>query len=107
MFKRVRKTNAWIEHEGSTVRLMSYNTLVCEVHMVSKRVLLSPAARCSHTTIKHLSEFLHDFGISYYAAKAVLTSPDSDRVEKYNGYTIYVSEDPRFRFSATTPFCML
>lgn len=26
MFKRVRNTNAWIEHEGSTVRLMSYNT---------------------------------------------------------------------------------
>lgn len=107
MFKRVRNTNACIEHEGSTVRLMSYNTLVCEVNVVSKRVLLSPAARCSHTTIRHLSEFLHDFGISYYAAKAVLVSPDCNRVEKYNGYTIYVSDDPRFKFHETRPFCML
>lgn len=98
MYKQVRKTNAWVEREGCTVRLLSYSTLVCEVHTDSRHVLLSPAARCSRTTIKHLSEFLREFGISYFAAKAVLVSPDSSRVEKYNGYTIYVSEDPRFRF---------
>lgn len=107
MFKRVRKTNAWIEHESSTVRLVSYNTLVCEVHEDSKNVLLSPAARCSRTTIRHLGEFLHGFGISYYEAKAVLTSPDSDCVAKHNGYTVYVSNDTRFRFHETAPFCML
>lgn len=86
---------------------MSYNTLVCEVHTATKHVLLSPAARCSSTTIRHLSEFLNKFGISYYAAKAVLVSPDCDRVETYNGYTIYVSEDARFRFHETAPFCLL
>lgn len=107
MYKQVRKTNSWIEREGSTVRLLSYNTLVCEVHTDSKHVLLSPAARCSRTTIKHLSEFLREFGISYYAAKAVLVSPDCSLVEKYNGYTIYVSDDPRFRFHETRPFCLL
>lgn len=107
MYKRVRKTNAWIEREGSAVRLMSYNTLVCEVNEASKHVLLSPYARCSSTTIKHLSAFLRTFNVSYYAAKAVLTSPDSNRVEKNNGYTIYVSEDPRFKLHATAPFCML
>lgn len=107
MFKQVRNTNAFIEREGSVVRLMSYNTLVCEVHTDSKTVLLGPSARYSRTTIKHLSEFLRGFGISYYAAKAVLVSPDSDLVEKYNGYNIYVSYDPRFRFHATAPFCML
>lgn len=107
MYKRVRKTNAWIEREGSTVRLMSYNTLVCEVHEDSKQIVLSPAARCSSTTIRHLSDFLHVFNVSYYAAKAVLTSPDCNRVENYNGYTIYVSEEPRFRFHETAPFCML
>lgn len=107
MYKQVRKTNAWIERKDGIVRLLSYNTLVCEVHTDSKHVLLSPAARCSRTTIKHLSEFLNEFGISYYTAKAVLVSPDCDHVEKYNGYTIYVSEDPRFRFNETQPFCLL
>lgn len=107
MYKRVRNTNAWIEREGSVVRLMSYDTLVCEVHTDSKHVLLSPAARCSRTTIRHLSEFLSEFGISYYAAKAVLVSTDYESVEVYNGYTIYVSEDPRFKFRATSPYCLL
>lgn len=107
MYKQVRKTHAWVEREGYTVRLLSYSTLVCEVHTDSKHVLLSPAARCSRTTIKHLSEFLGEFGISYYAAKAVLISPDCNRVEAYNGYTIYVSDDPRFRFHETQPFCLL
>lgn len=107
MYKRVRNTNSWIERDGSVVRLMSYNTLICEVHTDTRRVLLSPAARCSRTTIRHLSEFLSEFGISYYAAKAVLISPDCDRVEAYNGYNIYVSGEPRFRFRATSPYCML
>ena len=107
MFKRVRNTNAYVEREDSVVRLMSYNTLVCEVHTDSRHVLLSPAAICSNTTIRHLSKFLSGFGISYYAAKAVLVTPDYGRVEVYNGYTIYVSEDARFRFNATAPFCML
>lgn len=107
MYKRIRKTNAWIEREGCVVRLLSYSTIVCEVHTDSKHVLLSPAARCSRTTIRHLSEFLKDFGISYYAAKAVLASPEFERVEKYNGYTIYVSEDPRFKFHETYTFCLL
>ena len=107
MYKQVRKTHAWVERECNTVRLLSYSTLVCEVHTDSKHVLLSPAARCSRTTINHLSEFLREFGISYYAAKAVLVSPDCDHVETYNGYIIYVSEDPRFRFHETQPFCLL
>lgn len=107
MFKQVRKTNAWVERKDDVVRLISYNTLVCEVHTDSKHVLLSTAARCSRTTINHLSEFLRKFGISYYAAKAVLVSPDCERVEKYNGYTIYVSEDARFKLNATSPFCMI
>ena len=107
MYKRVRKSNAWIERDGSVVRLMSYYTLICEVHTDSRTVVLSPYARCSNTTIRHLSEFLSEFGISYYAAKSVLVSPDYDRVEAYNGYTIYVSEDQRFRFHATSPFCLI
>ena len=107
MYKRVRNTNAFVEREDSVVRLMSYDTLICEVHTDSRHVLLSPAARCSNTTIRHLSEFLREFGISYYAAKAVLVSPEYDRVEVHNGYTIYVSEDARFRFRATAPFCLL
>lgn len=107
MFKRVRNTNAYVEREGHIVRLMSYETLVCEVDKVSKQVILSPAARCSNTTIRHLSEFLRGFGISYYAAKAVLVSPNCDIVEKYNGFTIYVSEDERFKFNATQPFFLI
>lgn len=69
MYKRVRNTNAWIEREGDTVRLKSYDTLICEVDKKLKHVLLSPSARCSRTTIRHLSSFLREFGISYYAAK--------------------------------------
>lgn len=107
MYKRVRNTNTWVERDGSVVRLMSYKTLVCEVHTDSKHVLLSPAARCSRTTIKHLSEFLGEFGVLYYAAKSVLVDPSHEPVSTYNGYTIYVSEDPRFRFRATSPFCMM
>ena len=107
MYKRVRNTNAWIEREGSVVRLMSYETLICEVHKDSKQVLLSPAARCSRTTIRHLSAFLREFGVSYYAAKAVLSNKYSDRVETCNGYTIYVSYDPRFKFRPTGPNCMI
>lgn len=107
MYKRVRNTNAWIERDGSVVRLMSYYTLVCEVDTESRTVLLSPAARCSRTTIRHISDFLGEFGVSYYAAKAVLVSPDCDRVEAYNGYTIYVSDEPRFKFRATGPYCLL
>lgn len=107
MYKRVRNTNAWIERDDSVVRLMSYDTLICEVHTDSRHVLLSPAARCSRTTIRHLSEFLDEFGISYYAAKAVLVSPDNELVEAYNGYTIYVSYDQRFKFRPTGPYCML
>lgn len=103
MYKRVRNTNAWIERYGNTVRLKSYDTLVCEVHTDSRTVLLSPAARCSRTTIRHLSEFLSEFGISYYAAKNVLVDPSHEPVTAYDGYTIYLSEDPRFKFSATSP----
>ena len=55
MYKRVRNTNAWIERDGGVVRLMSYNTLICEVNTDTRTVLLSPAARYSRTTIKHLS----------------------------------------------------
>lgn len=107
MYKRVRNTNAWIEREGSTVRLMSYETLVCEINTDTRTVLLSPAARCSSTTIRHLSELLGEFGISYYAAKSVLVSPDCDLVEVYDGYTISVSYDPRFKFRATSLYCMI
>ena len=107
MYKRVRQTNAWIEREGSVVRLMSYDTLVCEVDTDSKTVLLSPAARCSRTTIRHLSEFLEEFGILYYAAKDVLVDPSHKPIKAYGGYTIYVSEDPRFKFRATSPYCLL
>lgn len=98
MFFRVRQTNAWISKEGDVTSLISYNTLICEVHEDSHTVLLSPHARYSRTTIRHLSEFLESFGISYYAAKAVLVSPDCNRVEAYNGYNIYVSYELRFRF---------
>ena len=107
MYKRVRKTNAWIERENGIVRLLSYNTLVCEVHPDTRTIVLSPAARCSRTTIKHLSEFLSEFGISYYAAKAVLVDPSRYAVLTDNGFMIYVSEDRRFRFKATSPFCMI
>lgn len=107
MYKQVRKTNAWIEREGSTVRLLSYNTLVCEVHTDSKHVLLSPAARCSRTTIRHLSEFLKSFEISYFEVKPCLMDASHETVAASNGFTVYVSEDPRFKFHETLPFCLL
>ena len=101
MYKRVRNTNAWIERDGSVVSLISYETLVCEIDTDSRHVLLSPAARCSRTTIRHLSEFLREFGISYYAAKAVLVDPSHETVSAYNGYKISVSMEPRFKFRPT------
>lgn len=107
MYKRVRKTNAWVEREGSTVRLLSYSTLVCEVHTDSKHVLLSPAARCSNTTIRHLSEFLKDFGISYFEVKPCLMDASHETVTTPNGFIAYVSDDSRFKFHETQPFCLL
>ena len=107
MFKRVRNTNAWIEREGSTVRLMSYKTLVCEDNTESRLVLLSPAANCSRTTIRHLSEFLREFCIPYYDAKAVLVDQDHRPVSTESGFKIRVSYDPRFKFIATGPYCLL
>lgn len=107
MYKRVRNTNAWIEREGSVVRLISYNTLVCEVNTGFKYVLLSPSARYSRTTIRHLSKFLGEFGISYYYAKTVLVDPQYKPVTTENGFKISVSGEPRFRFHATSPFCMI
>lgn len=107
MYKRVRQTNAWIEREGRVVRLMSYDTLVCEVDTNSRIVLLSPAARCSRTTIKHLSEFLREFGVSYFDAKSVLVDQAYKPVSTENGFKICVSEDPRFKFRATSPYCLL
>lgn len=107
MYKRVRNTNAWIEREGRIVRLMSYNTLVCEVNTESRLVLLSPAARCSHTTIRHLSAFLREFCISYYDAKAVLVDQEHKPVSTESGFKVCVSNDPRFRFRPTHPYCLL
>lgn len=107
MYKRVRNTNAWLEREGNTVRLMSYETLICEVNNDSKTVLLSPSAMCSRTTIRHLSSFLREFDVSYYAAKNVIVHKHSDLVETCNGYTISVSFDPRFKFKPTGPYCLL
>ena len=107
MYKRVRNTNAWIERDGSVVRLMSYDTLICEVNTDTRTVVLSPAARCSRTTIRHLSEFLGEFGILYYAAKSVLVDQDHKPVSTGNGFRIRVSEDSRFRFRATGPYCLI
>ena len=107
MYKRVRNTNAWIEREGSIVRLLSYETLVCEVHKESKHIILSPAAKCSRTTIRHMSEFLREFGVSYFDAKAVLVDPSHKPVYAYDGYTISVSYDPRFKLRETKQFCMI
>lgn len=107
MYKRVRNTNAWIERDGSVVRLMSYDTLICEVDTGSRTVLLSPSARCSRTTIRHLSTFLREFGISYYDAKAVLINPSNYPVTTDNGYSISVSYHPRFKFRATGPYCLI
>lgn len=107
MYERVRQTNSWIERKDGVVRLMSYDTLVCEVHTRFRYVLLSPAARCSNTTIKHLSEFLREFGVSYYDAKAVLVDPHYKPVTTENGFKISVSGEPRFRFRPTSPYCLL
>lgn len=107
MYKQVRNTHAYVEREGSTVRLKSYDTLICEVDTEKRLVLLSPAARCSRTTIRHLSSFLRELGLSYYVAKAVLLSPDCDRVEVYNDYTFCVSDEPRFKLRATSPCCLI
>lgn len=107
MYKRVRQTNAWIERECGIVRLVSYNTLVCEVHQDTRTIVLSPAARYSRTTIRHLSEFLREFGVSYIDAKAVLIDPSRDAVLTDNGFMMYVSKDRRFRFRATSPYCLL
>lgn len=107
MFKRVRNTNAYVECKDKVVRLMSYNTLVCEVHTDYRHVLLSPAARCSRTTIRHLSEFLSYFKISYFEVKPCLMDPSHETVATPSGFTVYVSDDPRFRFHATQPFCLL
>lgn len=107
MFKQVRKTHAYVDCEGSTVRLLSYSTLVCEVHTDSKHVLLSPAARYSNTTIRHLSEFLDGFGISYIEVKPCLMDASHETVATPNGFIAYVSDDPRFKLHATKPFCIL
>lgn len=107
MYKRVRNTNAWVERECSVVRLVSYETLICEVHTDIKYVLLSPAAMCSRTTIRHLSEFLREFGISYFDAKSVLVDPHYKPFTTENGFKISVSGEPRFRFRATSPFCLI
>lgn len=107
MYKRVRNTNAWVEREGSTVRLRSYETLVCEVDTDSRTVVLSPAARCSSTTIRHLTTFLREFGISYFDAKSILVDQEHKPVSTENGFKICVSYDPRFKFIATGPYCLL
>lgn len=107
MFNRVRNTNSYVEREGSIVRLVSYKTLVCEIHTDSKHVLLSPCARCSSTTIRHLSEFLDGFGISYLEVKPCLMDSSHETVATPNGFIAYVSDDPRFKFNATQPFCLI
>ena len=99
MYKQVRKTHAWVERTTYFVRLASYGTLVCEVCLDNKNVLLSPWARCSATTRRHLSEFLEGFGISYYAAKDCLTKPSCKGVAHSNGYTLQVSTDDRFKYN--------
>lgn len=107
MYKRVRNTNAWVERDGSIVRLMSYETLVCEVDTDKRTVLLSPSARCSRTTIRHISDFLGEFGVSYYDAKTVLTDPSYKPVTTESGFKISVSGDPRFKFRPAGPYCLL
>lgn len=107
MYKRVRNTNAWIEREGSVVRLMSYNTLVCEVDTDTRTIVFSPAARCSSTTIRHLSSFLKEFGVSYFDAKSVLVDQEHKPVSTEGGFNICVSYDPRFKFRPTGPYCLL
>lgn len=107
MYKRVRNTNAWVERDGSVVRLMSYNTLICEVDTDKRTVLLSPSARCSRTTIRHLRSFLNEFGISYFDAKAVLVDPSYKPVTTDNGFKINVSGELRFKFRPTSPLYLI
>lgn len=108
MFYRVRNTHAKVFFDNvNTFRLYSYETLVCEINTSSMHIALSPAARCSRTTIRHLSDFLKQFNVSYQTAKKVLTSDRQKVIEHENGYTIYVSKDPRFKFHETAPFCLL
>ena len=103
MYYRVRHTNSWISKDENVISLISYNTLICEVYICSRDVLLSPHARYSRTTIRHLSEFLSSFNISYSDAKAVLMDPCNKPVYTESGYKITVSNEPRFRFRATSP----
>ena len=108
MFYRVRNTHAKVFFDNvNTYRLYSYDTLISEINTSSMHIALSPAARCSRTTIRHLSEFLKQFNVSYQTAKKVLTSDRQKAIEHENGYTIYVSKDPRFKFHETAPFCLL
>lgn len=99
MYKQVRKTHARVERTEHFVRLISYSTLICEVCTDTKHVFLSPFARCSATTRRHLSEFLEGFGISYYAAKDCLTKPSYEGVTRSNGYTLQVNKDDRFKYN--------
>lgn len=109
--ERIRNTHAYqdVFYKGAECicRLYSYRTLVCEVHVKSKQILLSPASRCSRTTIRHLSEFLRGFNVSYKTAKNCLIDPTLETVEHENGYTIYVSLDEEFNFKPTGPYCLL
>ena len=98
MLMQVRSTNAWVEKNTDFDQLFSYNTLVCEVHHKNKHVLLSPDSRYSRTTIKHLSEFLKSYGIAYANVKKCLVDSTHETVTHDNGYTIYVSDDARFKF---------
>ena len=98
MYYRVRHTNSWISKDENVISLISYNTLICEVHTDSLTVILSPHARYSRTTIRHLSKFLSSFDISYFDAKAVLVDPSNKPVYTENGYKISVSYETRFRF---------
>lgn len=102
MIMRVRKTNAFREFcDNGLIRLYSYNTLVCEVNAQSMTIVLGPYARCSRTTINHLKEFLKSFGVSYFTAKKCLIDKTFSTVEHENGFTIIVSEHPRFNYKPT------
>ena len=101
MYFRVHKTNSWISKEGDVISLISYNTLICEVNKDSRNVILGPHAMYSRTTIRHLSDFLGAFGISYYDAKAVLIDPNHEPVSTESGFIISLSDDPRFNFRPT------
>ena len=105
MLMQVRYTNAWVERDSDFDQLYSYNTLVCEVYHDSKHIVLSPDARCSRTTIRHLSEFLKSYGVSYEKAKRCLIDSTHTTVERDNGYYIYVSDDERFKFQPMFKHC--